>query len=231
MPQYLPMFARDASSEMGTQKSTAGDGIECPARVAYLDEHARHHGGVGPDADESIGVGVRKRLEQRSIDDRKDRCVGADAECQRHRGDDEEGRPSEERTRREANVLRQRLPPVRNAFALDAIAIDRHDLVVCGAQVTELLSGVRFGCLTSHPTRHERLDSGLDVEPELVVDLALHVTHGRRLAQQSANTGSQSHRWSWAYDAARSTLNTASAYCVQRVVSARSCARPRAVSS
>jgi hypothetical protein len=57
----------------------AGDRREGPRPVAHLHEYARHHGALGPHAHEPVGIGVRQRLEQRRVDDREDRRVGADA--------------------------------------------------------------------------------------------------------------------------------------------------------
>ena len=108
-------------------------------------------------------------------------------------------------------------------------------------QVTELARRLLLGRLTRHPTRHEHIDPCLDVKVELLIDLLLDRRVRPRQTQQLPDSRAQLHGVfspivsiasisPLTYDGARSTLNTASAYIVHRVVSARSCARPRSVS-
>ena len=47
-------------------------------------------------ADQSVGFGIRQRLQQHAVDDAEDGAVGADAERQREHGDEREARRLDE---------------------------------------------------------------------------------------------------------------------------------------
>jgi hypothetical protein len=74
----------------------SGDRLERAAALVPVGHVERRHAGVGralaalPDHDQPIGGRERQRAQQRGVDQREDRAVGADAERERHGGDERE---------------------------------------------------------------------------------------------------------------------------------------------
>ena len=68
-----------------------------------------------PEHDEPLGLAERQRAEQRRVDQREDRAVGADAERERHRRDGGERRRAAQLPRREPHVVPELVDPSRQA--------------------------------------------------------------------------------------------------------------------
>ncbi len=65
--------------------------------------------GLAPGEDDALGVRIRERLEEHSVDDAEDGGAGADAEREGEYGDDGEARRFREHSQAILQVLKQRL--------------------------------------------------------------------------------------------------------------------------
>ena len=90
------------------------DTLEGPSLAAPVDEIERRHAdlsdvGVAVDAEDehqALGIAKRKRTQQHGVHDAEHHGRGADAERERQRGGRREGGRAEERTNREAEILK-----------------------------------------------------------------------------------------------------------------------------
>ena len=86
-------------------------------KICSRDDVAEPSGRLLPDEHDAVGIGVRKRSQEHTIDEAEDRAVGPDAEGEREDGDRCEAWIPDERSHAVANVLQQLMhttPPVEN---------------------------------------------------------------------------------------------------------------------
>ena len=99
----------------------AGDRLERPAarvpveHVRRRREASRVRAGGLPDRDQPIRVGVRQRPQQRRVDQREDRAVGADAERERQSPRRREHRRRTQLAERELHVVTQLFEPLADS--------------------------------------------------------------------------------------------------------------------
>ena len=133
----------------------------------------RNGRGLLPDRHEAIGVAVRKRAEERGIDEREDGAVGADAERERQRRHQGEGGRALQLPDREPEVAPKLVEPLREAHvAVSPSANCRHRLSEA-RDIAEPPEGQLSRRRRIHAARDELARAHLDVQGELLVDLAL----------------------------------------------------------
>ena len=99
-------------------RGKAGDLLERAAAPVPV-EHVRRRGeaprvrvGGLPDRDQPIRVAIRQRPKQRRVDEREDRAVGTDAECQRRHRDCREHRRRTQLAKRKLHIVTQLFEPL-----------------------------------------------------------------------------------------------------------------------
>ena len=137
----------------------------------------RCHGTVGvlDDVDELVRIPVGQRCQQNRVDDAEDGRVGADAERKRRNRDRGEPRVPPQRAQPVADVLQHALQPRRDPDVMNMVAGERQV-----AQRAPCRGGRRG---TVEPPRLQLLPLHLQVEPQLVVELALVTIALEQVAQ------------------------------------------------
>ena len=142
------------------------EGIQREFRVSGVREE---------DADEAVGFGVRKPLDENAVDDAEDGAVGADAEGQRQRDDDGEGGIGPQLPEGIAEILQG----VLDETGASGFAAVFADLLVAAEGETGAAARFGFG----KAGLPELLDFVVEVKAELVVELAFDGAAAKESAQ------------------------------------------------
>lgn len=138
-----------------------------PLAVAGRHHEARVRIAVHPPAqeDQLVRVAHRQAAQHDGVDEAEDRRARADAEGQDEHDDGGEGRAPAELARRESQVSDQ-VVGERHAARIAALLLD-------GLDAAELAQRCTAGRLGFHARGDVLLDQSLDVEPDLLVELAV----------------------------------------------------------
>jgi hypothetical protein len=150
-----------------------GNAAERPVVIAHQLE-ARIGWGAGTaglaaavvDEDEPVGILDRQFLHQHLVHQAEDGRVGADAERERHRGDDGVGGRPAHRSQRVARIRPQIVEPPQ-AARIAHLFLNQRD-------VAELAPRRRLRVGGRHAARAQQLDLPLEVIAQLVIHLLLH---------------------------------------------------------
>ena len=152
------------------------DSGQLPARPRRVPLH---------DADEALRIGIRQLREQDGVGDAEHRGTGADAECENKNRVGGEDRIATQRAQRESDVcdgILQRTDPARVTYAF---------LVFVGAAKRDQRVASRL--LVARASAHALFDLAIQVEPELVVHLAVLARRKEQRACALEHVGEDGH--------------------------------------
>jgi hypothetical protein len=143
---------------------------------------------------EAIGLGVRERSEEHAVHDAEDRGRRANAEPECQDRDERERRRPAQLSGSEREIMLKFVPQIRSApVALDP-ALVRAQREPRAIDVAELAAGAVTRLVRRNAFGHELGRDHVDMERELVVDLAIDLAIGAtREAEQAAEPGDASH--------------------------------------